>query len=394
MTGVRELEDLLDAYPLSFLRVAIPLPELSGLNEAKIKIRNDLESMLQTCSDSTLQKRLDVMLFEQGSSFSWDLADVFLRSSAVEATSIEIASSSLKHACLGEKLRVSKNDAQLLRFGRTAFSEFVLRNEVSFEAAECVAQIVCKGASLLGLDLSMSKLNLPCPALVGSKLLDSLQRTTSLRYVNLRDTGLDEAGAVLLANALANHQSLEHLDIGVNEIKDSGVCAFAESLKTNTRLRSLLFGAVGAREKGGYALADSLLINKSLQMLYMKDDDLGPECAKALASMLEANTTLMSLTLDYCDLTWKGCQSFIPALKANRTLKSLSLSYNGATLRETAELTRVAKEGGVLESLVLSDKNVLNGRSSRGLSSKVMSFAELGSNYAWHMSSQSLGIKY
>ena len=398
--GLEELEDLVDAYPLSFLSVATPLPDLSGWKEtkAKKKIYDDLASMLQRCAGSTLQTfqmRLDITLFEQSSSFSWDLADLFLRSSAVEAATIEIVSSSLKHACLEKKLRESKNDAQLLRLGSAAFAEFERRNEASFEAAECVAQIISNGKALLGLDLSMSRLNLPCPALVESKLLDALQRTTSLRYLHMRDTGLDEPGAVLLGKAMANHQSLEHIDVGVNEIGDDGVCAFAESLKTNTRLRSLLFGAVGASERAGYALADALLVNETLQMLYMKDDDLGPECATALASMLETNTTLMSLTLDYCDLTSKGCQSFISALEVNRTLKSLSLSYNSATLHDIAELTRVAKEGGTLHSLVLMDKNVLKERPTGMLSSKVMhAFAQLGSNYAWHMSSQSLGIKY
>ena len=93
--------------------------------------------------------------------------------------------------------------------------------------------------------------------------------------VNLRDKGLGDAGASVLAEALKVNAVLTDLNLQSNRIGDKGATALAEALKVNAALNSLHLTCNEIGPTGAIALAEGLESNAALDILYLRSNEIG-----------------------------------------------------------------------------------------------------------------------
>ena len=156
-------------------------------------------------------------------------------------------------------------------------------------------------------------------------------RLTSLRLANL---GLDQKRIQLLTEALEmNTGALKSLELHGEKLETESWIAMANGLERNTSLeRFSLFDFKGMDDTGAIALAQALRMNESLRSLSLEnDDDSVSEIGNiAMARMLESNSALVSLCFSSRGLNDDACIAFAEALGTNQTLRELELgTYQG-----------------------------------------------------------------
>ena len=96
-------------------------------------------------------------------------------------------------------------------------------------------------------------------------LADCLQENTTVKVLDLYNTGIGDTAAEALAQMLDSNTSLEQLDLSSNEIGDAGAKVLAEALYHNSTLKNLyLDGNVGIGEEGVSHLIQALTVNESI----------------------------------------------------------------------------------------------------------------------------------
>ena len=188
-------------------------------------------------------------------------------------------------------------------------------------------------------------------------LITSLTKFSTIRKLDLFDTGIGledcKALSELLATSkyiqvlyiggnilysdsiqciidgLSHNTSLEKLDMSDSIFSSENVLHLASVLRVNTRLKVLDIGRCDIQSSDSVHLAKALDENTTtqLQTLELSSNRIGPKGAVAFASMLKKNHCLK--TLDVCDDDSVGVESalkLIESLKHNTTLEKLKLS--------------------------------------------------------------------
>ncbi|CAF1540164.1 unnamed protein product [Didymodactylos carnosus] len=100
------------------------------------------------------------------------------------------------------------------------------------------------------------------------RLEPELQALHSISEVKLRNLGIDEEDAQVLAKALKVNKTLTTLDLGGNQISARGGEALAEALKVNKTLTTLNLRSNQISARGDEALVEAMKLNKSLRLFY------------------------------------------------------------------------------------------------------------------------------
>ena len=119
----------------------------------------------------------------------------------------------------------------------------------------------------------------------------------------LHRVGYDIEPCDMLAHhlsALIPHRkklSLHHYGIGCK-----GAQLLSNFLHTRTTLRELDLPDTGVKDEGVCSLAKGLSVNNSLEKLDLTGNQIGSEGTQALSQFLQATTTLVELELPYADI--------------------------------------------------------------------------------------------
>ena len=96
-------------------------------------------------------------------------------------------------------------------------------------------------------------------------LAECLQENTTVKVLDLYNTGIGDTAAEALAQMLDSNTSLERLDLSSNKIGDAGAKVLAEALYHNSTLKNLdLLDNVGIGEEGVSHLIQALTVNESI----------------------------------------------------------------------------------------------------------------------------------
>lgn len=197
-----------------------------------------------------------------------------------------------------------------------------------------------------------------CRILKATPLAHLLASTSTLRSLDLSDTGLHSSSLEELCKGLAANRSLTSLTLNGNAIGDQGAKVLANVLRTGScsALAWLDVGRACIGEPGGRALAEALrspacaltglslewnrlrsvsaltealLHNTVLRSLHLGGGNArGNAKASHVAALLRQNSTLQSLGLEWTALTDAGVTEVADALSVNRHLTRLDLRGN------------------------------------------------------------------
>ena len=142
-----------------------------------------------------------------------------------------------------------------------------------------------------------------------------------LEELDIKCNYLDNDGAELLSEGIANTKTLRVLDISSNQIGPSGIIAIAKALLNNTSLEELYMADSCIGQDGAMALSNAIANNKKLIILSLFDEYLEKghiqridrELAIILIRSLTNNNTIIRLDLDIelCDDDIELCDNVI-----------------------------------------------------------------------------------
>ena len=216
-----------------------------------------------------------------------------------------------------------------------------------------------------------------------NELLDVNER---LKWLNLYQNEIGNAGAQALAVALKMNQTIQMLSLDCNEIGAAGVQALAAALKVNRTLEQLNFygneiGAIGAQalaaaleghpmlqtldlrhncidSTGGQALGEAIRMNQTLQCLELSENQIGDAGVQVLAAGLQMNHSIQTLNLTSNEIGSAGAQALAAALKVNQTLRTLDLSQNKIGAAGAQALGEALQVNYTLQILGLADNQI------------------------------------
>ena len=129
----------------------------------------------------------------------------------------------------------------------------------------------------------------------------------------------------LLKNIRNNNPELTILDIR-ERLTPEDVTSLAAALKVNKTIGELTLRNCGLGDKGAKVIAEVLKVNKSIIYLNLIYNKIGNKGAKALAEALEVNKTIANLNLMYNEVDIEGVKVIAKALKINKSIINLYLS--------------------------------------------------------------------
>ena len=132
------------------------------------------------------------------------------------------------------------------------------------------------------------------------KIAISMQKLTTLKYLNLSYNDVTNRAALTLSTAIAKNLSLEHLYLSNCKLKEAEIVAIGGELQKIHTLKELDFGS-------------NEIINKA---------------ADIIANVIYNNTTMKKITLRNCNLTEPDDEKIFRALKVITSLEYIDISCN------------------------------------------------------------------
>jgi len=208
------------------------------------------------------------------------------RLSAAQVQQLATACPALQHAACSVRC-LSATDVATACALPGPLSVFVYHE---LDAARAALQLP---AQIAELEILACSLKAACDA-----LREALLTNTTLTELRLVCTGIGDAGAAALGDALRTNATLSTLELGSgNNIRGAGAVALANALRTNTTLTTLALHGNCISDAGAAAVLKSLRSNTAITTLTLGGNDISVAGATALADALRTNTTLATLHL-------------------------------------------------------------------------------------------------
>jgi len=240
---------------------------------------------------------------------------------------------------------------------------YVCNNGLSAEAAELLAKILIREASVVGaVEGSDSKKTPPLELLHfynnmagdgGARAIANIvvacPQLVDFRFSATRST---VAGCESIAAAIATLPNLRRLDVSDNNFKGKAGEVLVQALKNKTQLEYLnlrddaLEGVSASPEKLSLfnALVEAATAGSSLQHVDLSGNNFDAEAAQQLSRALQHLPQLTALYLDDCEIGTEGARHIASALKKLTNLRTLSLCTCEITAAGAYVLARAVAE--------------------------------------------------
>ena len=153
-----------------------------------------------------------------------------------------------------------------------------------------------------------------------------------LRRVSMRECGIGDADVQVLAGALATCERLVRLELAYNRITSVGAAALARMLGQSRSLRHLdVSYNSGMGDAGGVVLAEAVRNSSLLRSLTCDNGGFSDVTALAFARALERNKSLRELSLSENRFSFSGALALIKAMLGSFTLDWLYVDQFDAT---------------------------------------------------------------
>ncbi|WP_425361484.1 hypothetical protein [Candidatus Tisiphia endosymbiont of Ceraclea dissimilis] len=152
--------------------------------------------------------------------------------------------------------------------------------------------------------------------------------TNSITTLDLSNTGIGDAGAKDLAEALKINKSITSIDLCYNKIGDTEAKALAEALKDNKSITTLYLHNNQIGNVGAQALAEALKVNKAITYFNLNNNKIGDAGAQALAEALKVNKAITNFYIDSTNpIGSVGVRYLAEALKINKSIANFGTSF-------------------------------------------------------------------
>ena len=128
-------------------------------------------------------------------------------------------------------------------------------------------------------------------------LSSTLEKNKLLKILQLRDSGLNENGVIVIAQSLCNHTKLKFLNLQNNNINEKVAEALASVISSNNGLEELYLGN-NQLQLGVIQIARGLNNISSLKVLDLSNNNITEQAADELAAAIRINKSLEKIWLN------------------------------------------------------------------------------------------------
>ncbi|XP_027049086.1 NLR family CARD domain-containing protein 3-like, partial [Pocillopora damicornis] len=161
-----------------------------------------------------------------------------------------------------------------------------------------------------------------------SQLAKSFGTGLNLTYLDLSCSGISDAGATCIAEAIKVNKTLTKLNFFRNDISHAGATCIAEAIKVNKTLTILDLSGNGISDAGAKCIAEAIKVNNTLTNLDLSCNGISDAGATCIAEAIKINKTLTKLNLLLNRIGDAGATCIAEAIKVNKTLTKLNLFRN------------------------------------------------------------------
>ena len=246
---------------------------------------------------------------------------------------------------------VNKNEGRGTKVALEAINECKRQNS-DFHSQ--LAKSFGTGLNLTNLDLCNSGIS----DASATSLAEAIKVNKTLTNLNLYDNDVVDAGATSIAEAIKVNKTLTNLNLSHNHIGDVGATSIAEAIKVNGTLTNLNLCDVDVSNAGATSIAKAITVNKTVINLDLSLNCISDAGATSIAEAIRVNKTLTNLNLHYNGISYAGATSIAEAIKVNKTLTNLDLSYNDISEAGATYIAEAVKVNKTLTSLDLADNDI------------------------------------
>ena len=246
---------------------------------------------------------------------------------------------------------VNKNEGRGTKVALEAINECKRQNS-DFHSQ--LAKSFGTGLNLTNLDLCNSGIS----DASATSLAEAIKVNKTLTNLNLYDNDVVDAGATSIAEAIKVNKTLTNLNLSHNHIGDVGATSIAEAIKVNGTLTNLNLCDGDVSNAGATSIAKAITVNKTVINLDLSLNCISDAGATSIAEAIRVNKTLTNLNLHYNGISYAGATSIAEAIKVNKTLTNLDLSYNDISEAGATYIAEAVKVNKTLTSLDLADNDI------------------------------------
>jgi Ran GTPase-activating protein (RanGAP) involved in mRNA processing and transport len=162
-----------------------------------------------------------------------------------------------------------------------------------------------------------------------SVLTDAMLTNSEVRYVWLKRNPIGSTDGANALARLVKHTSLRLLDLQETGLLDTGLEILCEGLRDNKTLRTLYLDGCGIRNIAPLA---AILNTTNIRNLYLSVNAFRDEGCVALAAALRENCTLKRLAVSSVGMGVVGCKAICEAVAAHPRLILLDLGFYRTTI--------------------------------------------------------------
>eukprot|EP00047_Mylnosiga_fluctuans_P012725 m.27554 g.27554 ORF g.27554 m.27554 type:complete len:525 (-) comp4434_c1_seq1:60-1634(-) len=233
-------------------------------------------------------------------------------------------------------------------YGR--ITEFSLRDcGLDDNAAAIIAECLPHAYDLTVVNLSEN--NITSRGLV--PILDALA-CTRIAKLNMSGNPLRETGVAALATFLGKCASLQALAIDLVDMGNAGIERLAIAIRHNKTLRELHIAENNIDQRGIMSLARAMEENRGLRVLDLHANSIESEGCSTLANSLKKNRTLRELNVWDNRIGYAGAVGLGALLEANSTIETLNMKFNGVGPDGAISIARALQVNRSLHQLNMS----------------------------------------
>jgi len=180
--------------------------------------------------------------------------------------------------------------------------------------------------------LNLERLELECiclkPECIRELFVKNYKILNHLKFLNLRNTNINEFTSVTLAKGLKNYVQLEYLDLGENELTDKGIKEISLIFEKLTNLTYLNFEGTSITSKGMKYLSNNLKFVFKLEYLNIAFNNIGTEGFEYLSEALKSTKEIKKLILNRNSMSSLGLKAISSCFMHMTNLEFLNISDN------------------------------------------------------------------
>lgn len=150
----------------------------------------------------------------------------------------------------------------------------------------------------------------------------------NLKYLNLRNTKINELTSLTLAKGLKNYLQLEYLDLGENELTDKGIKEITLIFEKLNCLKYLNFERTYLTSKGLKYLSNNMKFLLKLEIINIASNSIGTEGFEHLSEALKSTKEIKKLYLNKNKMASLGLKAISSSFMYLTNLELLNVSEN------------------------------------------------------------------